>query len=91
MDIAKILETIQKGVEFAEQLTPVISMIPGAGGLITTAVKAVGAVTEVVENIQERVAEGAIVLASNDEAEINGYIDRLAAVNDELMVYVDNS
>ncbi len=91
MDIRGILDTISKGVDFAEKLTPMISMIPGAGTLITTAINAAGAVTEVVTNIKERVDEGQIVLASNDQAEIKGYIDRLEKVNDELAAYIDQT
>lgn len=91
MNIRGILDTIRQGVEFAEKLTPMVSMIPGAGTLVTTAINAAGAVTEVVTNIKERVDEGAIVLASNDAAEIKGYVERLEKVNDELAAYIDQT
>lgn len=91
MNIRGILDTIRKGVEFAEQLTPMISMIPGAGTIVATAINAAGAVTEVVTNIKERVDEGKIVLASDDQAEIKGYVDRLEKVNDEMAAYIDQT
>ena len=91
MDTTKLLETIKKGVEFAEELTPVLSLIPGAGAILATATKAVGAVMEVVENVQGKVQEGAVVLTSQDQAELDGYIRRLTQANDELMRYVDES
>lgn len=91
MDVKSILDTVRKGVEFVEGLKPVIAMIPGAGPIVATAISAAGAVTEVVSNIQQRVEEGQIVLASDDEAEIKGYVDRLEKVNDELAAYIDQT
>lgn len=91
MDVAKLLATLTKGVEFAEELLPVINMIPVAGPLVATAINAAGAVTEIVENIQTRAAEGKIVLASNDQDEIKALTTRLEAVNDELAAYIDQT
>lgn len=91
MNVRAILDTIAKGVEFVEQLQPVIGMIPGAGPIVATAISAAGAVTEVVANIKQRVDEGQIVMASDDEAEIKGYVDRLEKVNDELAAYIDQT
>lgn len=91
MDISKLLETVKAGVEFAEGLVPVLTFIPGAGTVIASAVTAVGAVTDVVSNIQERVTEGEIVLKSDDQAELRGYAERLSAVNDQLAAYIDQS
>lgn len=91
MDFTKLFDTLRKGVEFAEQLSPVIGMIPVAGPIVDTAVRAVGAITEVLSNIQQKAAEGAIVLGSDNQAELTDLIDRITKANDELMVYVDNS
>lgn len=91
MDVKSILETIRKGVEFAEGLQPALALIPGAGPIIATAVAAAGAVTDVITNIKERVDEGQIVMASEDQSEIKGYIDRLEKVNDELAAYIDQT
>jgi hypothetical protein len=91
MSARNILDIIKKGVEFAEGLQPAIALIPGAGTILATAVGAVGAVTEVVVNLQERVAEGKIVLASEDEAELKGYAQRLSDVNDDLAKQIDDS
>lgn len=91
MDMSKLLDAIQKGVQFAEELAPIISMIPGAGPIVNMATKAAGAVLEVATNVQEKVKEGQIVMSSTDQAELKGYIDRLTAANDELMAYVDES
>lgn len=91
MDVRSILDTIRKGVEFAEGLAPALAMIPGAGPILATAVSAAGAVSEVITNIKERVDEGQIVMASSDQAEIKGYVARLEKVNDELAAYIDQT
>lgn len=91
MDVSKLLDIIKKGVEFAEQLSPVLSMIPGAGPIVAMAVKAAGAITDVVTNVQERVEEGQIVMNSDQSDELNGYIARLAAINDSLATEIDDS
>jgi hypothetical protein len=91
MSIRSLLDTVKKGVEFVEGLAPALSVIPGAGPIIATAVSAAGAVTEVVTNIADRVSEGTIVLASHEETEIKGYVERLQKVNDGLAAYIDQS
>jgi hypothetical protein len=91
MNMRSILDTIKSGVEFVEGLKPALALIPGAGPLIATAVSAAGAVSEVITNIKERVDEGKIVMASNDQAEIKGYVERLEKVNDELAAYIDQT
>lgn len=91
MDIKSVLDAIRKGVEFIETLAPVISVIPGAGPILAQAVKAAGAVQAIIANLQERVAEGKVVLASADEAEVRALAERLAAVNDRLAEEVDKS
>jgi len=49
MNVKKLLDSIQKGVEFAEGLLPTLTElgVPGAG-LVSLALKAVGAVSEIV-------------------------------------------
>lgn len=89
MDIQKLLDTIEKGVQFVEKLTPVLSEIPGAGPIVATAVQAASAVTEVVTNIVDRVDEGKIVMGTDDQEVLKGYISRLQAVNDQLANYID--
>jgi predicted house-cleaning NTP pyrophosphatase (Maf/HAM1 superfamily) len=91
MNARAILDTIKRGVEFVEGLKPALAMIPGVGPLLTTAVSAAGAVTEVVNNIKERVDEGKIVFSSTDQSEIKGYVQRLERVNDELAAYIDQT
>lgn len=89
--IIQILDTIRKGVEFVEGLSPVIALIPGAGPILATAVSAAGAVTEVVTNLKTRLDERTVVMNSSDEAELQALINRLDAVNDELAKRVDES
>jgi hypothetical protein len=92
LNIKGLLDTVRKGVEFVEGIAPsILSLIPGAGPIIATAVQAAGAVTEVITNIKARVDEGTIVLNSDDAAEIDGYVERLAKVNDELAAYIDQN
>lgn len=91
MDVKSILETIRKGVEFAEGLVPALSQIPAAGPIVTTAIAAAGAVSEVITNIKERIDEGKIVMASDDQAEVKAYVERIEKVNDELAAYIDQT
>jgi hypothetical protein len=57
-------------------------MIPGAGPLINTAVKAADALTEMATNVKERVDEGQIVMNSTQTDELDAIITRLANIND---------
>lgn len=91
MDVRKLLDTIAKGIDFAENLAPVIAMIPGAGPIIATATKAIGVVAEVAQNIESLVKQGTVVMNSTDQEELQGYIARIEAANNELMDYVNNS
>lgn len=94
MDIKKLLATVQSGVEFVEGLSPLIGLIPGVGqatAIVDLGIKAAGAVAEIVANIQDRVAEGSIVMNSDDQDELRGYAERLSAVNDQLAAYIDQS
>lgn len=91
MSVRSILDVIKKGVEFAEGLTPILSVVPGIGAIVTTATQAINAVTEVVTNVEGLVTEGKVVFTSHDQAELQGYIERLAKANDELMAYIDAS
>lgn len=90
MDFSKILNAVKTGVSFAEELTPLLGLITDVP-ILGTAVKAVGAVTEVVDNIQTRIAEGKIVVSSDDQDEIRGMAERLSVVNDELAQYIKDS
>lgn len=89
--LSNILDVVRKGVEFAEGLAPAISLIPGAGPILATAVSAAGAIQEVVANIQTRITEGHVVATSQEEAEIRGYAERLSAINDQLASEIDES
>jgi tRNA(Phe) wybutosine-synthesizing methylase Tyw3 len=93
MSIRNLLDTIKKGVEFAEGFTPLLSLIPGlnVAAVVATATSAIGAVTEVVENVVTVAQEGKLVLESHDQAELEGYLARIQKANDELMKYVDGS
>lgn len=94
MNVKAILAALDKGVDFVEQILPLAKQLPVVGtyaSLAETAIKAVGAIQEVVQNIEARVTEGQIVLASKDQAELKALIARLAAVNDGLNDYIVNS
>ena len=91
MSLKSILNIIEQGVKFAEGLAPELALIPGAGPIVATAVKAAGAIADVVDNLQTRIADGTIVAHSTDEAELKDYAQRLAAVNDGLAAQIDAS
>ncbi len=52
---------------------------------------AASAITDTVHNVIDRSTEADIVIHSDDAAEIDAITDRLAALNDDLMRYVDGS
>lgn len=79
-----ILATMEKGVEFAEEMLPLAHAIPGVA-IVETVVKVAGGVSETLRNIQARGAEAGIVIDSKDQKQIQAITERLAAVNDQLM------
>ena len=91
MDLKNLFYQLEQGVKFAESIAPELALIPGAGPIVAMALKAAGAITDVVDNVQQRIADGTIVANSTDEATIRGYAERLAAVNDGLAGQIDNS
>lgn len=91
MDFTKLLSALEKGVQFAEEITPTLAALTPYGALATTAVKAIGAVTETVQNVQERITEGQIVAHSTDQAQVRALAQRLHAVNDQLAQQIDQS
>lgn len=91
MDLSKILAALEKGVEFAEQFTPIIASLTPYGALAATAIKAVGAVTDTVTNLQARIDEGQIVAGSTDQEQVRALAQRLHDINDELARQVDAS
>lgn len=91
MDFSKLLAALEDGVKFAEGVVPMIAELTPYGALAVTAVKAVGAVTETVQNVQERIAEGSIVAHSNDQAQVRDLAQRLHDLNDQIADQVDKS
>lgn len=90
MDIKAFIAGTSNAVSWLETTLPLVKLIPGFP-IAETVLKAAGAITETVANVQTRAAEANIVIHSDDQAEIRGITDRLAAVNDELMAYIDAS
>jgi hypothetical protein len=90
-DFSKILPALEKGVQFVEQIAPTLAELTPYGAVAETAVKAIEAVTETVQNVQQRVEEGSIVAHSNDQAQVRGLAERLHAVNDGLAKQIDES
>lgn len=91
MNLTKIIEGLEKGVQFAESIVPTIAELTPYGALATTITKAVGAITETVVNVNQRIAEGSIVASSTDAATIRGYAQRLHDLNDTLAQQIDDS
>lgn len=90
-NFASVIAALEKGVQFAEEITPTLAALTPYGAIAETAVKAIGAVTETVQNVQARVEEGTIVAHSNDQAQIKALAQRLHDVNDQLAQQIDNS
>lgn len=91
MNISKMLAALEDGVKFAEGIVPMIAELTPYGALAVTAVKAVGAVTETVQNLQARIAEGSIVAHSKDQAQVRDLAQRLHDLNDQIADQVDKS
>lgn len=91
MDFSKVLAALEDGVKFAETIVPMIAELTPYGALASTAIKAVGAITDTVQNVQERVAEGSIVAHSNDQAQVRALAQRLHDLNDSLADQIDKT
>ncbi len=91
MDFTKILSALDKGVQFAEEIAPTLAMLTPYGAVAETAIKAIGAVTDTVTNVEARVTEGTIVASSTDQAQVRDLAQRLHDVNDTLAKQVDAS
>ena len=82
--IKDILTTVEKGLEFVEEMLPLAHAIPGVA-IVESVVKVAGGVSETLRNIQARGAEAGVVIDSKDQKQIQEITERLAAVNDGLM------
>jgi len=91
MDFSKVIAALEKGVSFVEEIAPTLAELTPYGNAAGVAVKAIEAITETVQNIEERVAEGTIVLHSTDQAQVKALAQRLHDVNDGLSKQVDDS
>ena len=91
MSLNNLLATLAKGVDFVENILPVVRAVPGIGNVVSiveTALNAAGALSETVQNVQQRIEEGKVVAASDDQAQLKDMIARIQAANDELAAYI---
>jgi len=91
MNLSKIIAALEKGVSFVEEIAPTLAELTPYGQVAEVAVKAIGAVTDTVQNLQERINEGTIVAHSTDQAQVQALAQRLHDVNDGLAKQVDDS
>jgi uncharacterized coiled-coil protein SlyX len=91
LDFSKLLAGLEKGVQFVEEVAPTIAELTPYGAIAETAVKAIGAVTETIHNVAERVNEGEIVANSQDQEQVRALAQRLHDVNDDLARQIDES
>lgn len=89
MDATGLVDALKKGADFIEALSPVAAAI--GGPTVGHVFNVVGMVGEIAENIETRVKEGSLVLASEDQDEIKAVIARLAIENDKLAVKIASS
>lgn len=90
-DLSKVLSALETGVKFAEGIVPTLAALTPYGALATTAIKAVGAITETVANLQERIDEGQIVAHSTDQQQVRALAQRLHDINDQLAAEIDKT
>ncbi len=88
MDISKILDAVDNGLDFLKQIAPLAS----AFGLpITGVLSIVETITDIVDNIAIRAQEAGEVISSNDQARIAEITAALAKQNDELRAMINAS
>ena len=77
-----VMDGIQSALALAEQLMPVAK----AAGLPIAApvLQIAQAATDIIANLQIRIAEGSVIASSTDQAEIKLAADKLSAINDQL-------
>lgn len=88
-DLSKIVETLEAGVKFIEDLTPIATAI--GGPIVGNVVNTVLTVTDIAHNTLARAAEAGHVLNTEDQGEINALINRLSVQNDKLAEAIRNS
>jgi len=91
-DVKKILSTLETGVQFAENLTPLLDFLPGGAvvsSILAKAPEVIGAVTDIAANVVQQLDDGKIVMESNDENQIRAMLTRLEAADDALAAYID--
>lgn len=88
-DLSKIVETLEAGVKFIEDLTPIATAI--GGPIVGNVSNTVLTVTDIAHNALSRAAEIGHVFSDEDQADINAIINRLAVQNDKLAEAIRNS
>lgn len=89
MDFSKIVETLEAGVKFVENLTPIATAI--GGPIVGNVANTVLTVTDIAHNALSRAAEVGHVFSTEDQSEINALINRLSVQNDKLAEAIRNS
>ncbi len=89
MDVKAILDALRKGAEFVEAVAPVATII--GGPVVATVAGVISSVSDIADNVQERAKEGKAVFSSDDEAEIQAIVSRIAAANDALNKAIEQS
>lgn len=91
MDFSKLMGALEKGVQFAEEMAPALGALTPYAGVAETAANAIAAVTEVVQNVQQRIEDGSIVAHSDDQDQVRQMAQRLHDINDGLAEQIDKS
>jgi hypothetical protein len=89
LNLSSILPVLKNGLTVAETFLPAAGMF--GGPVIAGAVKLVEGLVDVASNVSERVSEGEVVASSSDQSELQGIIQRLQTVNDQLAAKIDAS
>lgn len=95
MNFKDILAALEKGVEFASEAANLIpglgTVVGGAAGTIEFITKAVAAATDLVEHVQQQIADGYIVADATDQNKVRDMAQKLHEANDILADYIDKS
>ena len=89
MNLTNIIAGLKSAAHMAETLVPEIASLTPYGAIATTVVNAVGAATEMADELNARIAEGKIVASSTDQEQVRDLAQKLHDHNDELARQID--
>jgi len=89
MDLRKIINGVQKVLDAAEEMTPVVKVL--GGPTIDNVATLINAGSSIVNNVLDRINDASIVVATRDENLLRAMASELGEANDKLNKAIEES